>query len=309
MTITSEKITNLCEQWCLSVKTSNGGLAIGGNSEKFRLLANGINFHELDHQSLMASILGLSRVLLLPGLNTIVVQDHFDLWSWCGEIIVGSRSEYFSHEEHEIKSLFQASIRASLANCKKPVRSREEHRLQTEAEQNLPHHARYFLYDSFLVLAYISFPLLESTLKRVGSIYLNMDGTVKNAFQVLNRAGKPRKYKSGSQCSSIRDVLYLVYENIADSELKALLDEFRAHISSLDGSEDPFDLIYSWRNQSLHGSTNFQTIGGTLLNLCLVFCVYSLKDNYEQLRASIVSQLEREATHGHKGPWSFYPPY
>jgi hypothetical protein len=309
MTITSEKIANLCEQWCLSVKTSNGGLAIGGNSEKFRLLANGVNFHELDHESLMASILGLSRVLLLPGLNTIVVQDHFGLWSWCGEIIVGSRSEYFSHEEHEIKSLFQASIRASLANCKKPVRSREEHQLQSEAEQKLPHHARYFLYDSSLVLAYISFPLLESTLKRVSSTYLDMDGTVKFAFQVLNRTGKPRKYKTESQCSSIRDVLFLVYENIADSELKILLDEFRAHISSLDASQDPFDLIYSWRNQSLHGKTNFQTIGGTLLNLSLVLCVYSLKDNYEQLRASVVSQLEREAAHEHKSPWSFYPPY
>lgn len=309
MSITPEKIANLCEQWCSSAQTSDGGLAIGGESEKFRLLANGVNFHELDHQSLMASILGLSKVLLLPGLNTIVVQDHIGLWSWCGEIIVGCRSDYFSHEEHEIKSLFQASIRASLANCKKPVASREEHQAQSEAEQKLPHHARYFLYDSSLILAYISFPLLESTLKKVASIYLNMDGTVKSAFQVLNRSGKTRKYKTGSQCSSIRDVLYLVYENVADSELQVLLDDFRTHISSLGGSQDPFDLIYSWRNQSLHGSTNFQTIGGILLNLTLVLCIYSLKDSYEQLRTSVVEQLEREANHDHKSPWSFYPPY
>jgi hypothetical protein len=309
MTITPEKITNLCEQWCSSVKTTEGGLAIGGESEKLRLLANGVNFHELDHQSLMASILGLSNVLLLPGLNTVVVQDHFGLWSWCGEIIVGSRADYFSHEEHEIKALFQASIRASLANCKKPVASREEHQLQSEAEQKLPHHARYFLHDSSLILAYICFPLLESMLKKVASTYLDMDGTVKSSFQVLNRTGKPRKYKTGSRCSSIRDVLFLVYENIADSELKVFLDEFRVHISSLDGSQDPFELIYSWRNQSLHGSTNFQTIGGTLLNLSLVLCVHSLKDSYEQLRTSILEQLGWEASHEHKSPWSFYPPY
>ena len=309
MTITPEKIKSLCEQWCLSVKTPDGGMAIGANSEKFRLFANGVKFHELDHLSLMASILGLSKVLLLPGLNTIVVHDHFGLWSWCAEIIVGSRSEYFNHEEHEIKSLFQASIRASLANCKKPAGSREEHQLQYEAEQKLPHNARYFLYDSSLVLAYISFPLLESTLKRVCSTYLNMDGTVVSAFQLLNRAGKPRLYKIESQCSSIRDVLNLLYDKIADSELKILLDEFRVHISSLDGSQDPFDLIYSWRNQSLHGSTNFQTIGGTLLNLSLLLCVYSLKENYEELRTKVVEQCKLEEGHNFKSPWSFYPPY
>ncbi|PKH34543.1 hypothetical protein [Shewanella sp. ALD9] len=309
MTITPEKINSLCEQWCLSVKTPDGGMAIGGNSEKFRLFANGVKFHELDHLSLMASILGLSKVLLLPGLNTIIVQDHFGLWSWCAEIIVGSRSEYFSHEDHEIKSLFQASIRASLANCKKPAGSSEEHQLQYEAEQKLPHHARYFLSDSSLVLAYISFPLLESTLKRVSSKCLNMDGTVKSDFQVQNRAGKPRHYKTGTQCSSIRDALNLVYDQVADSELKVLLDQFRVHISSLDGSQDPFDLIYSWRNQSLHGSTNFQTIGGTLLNLSLLLCVYSLKDNYEELRDKVVEHCKWEEKHDHKSPWSFYPPY
>lgn len=309
MTITAEKITKLCEQWCSAVQTSGGGFAIGAQSEKYRLLANGLNFHELDHKCLMASILGLSKVLLLPGMNTVVVQDHFGLWSWCGEVLSGSRSEYFDQKEHEIKSLFQASIRASLANCKKPAASSEEHQLQYEAEQKLPHHARYFLYDSSLILAYISFPLLEATLKKVSSKYLNMDGTVKSEFQVLNRAGNPRKYKVASQCSSIRDVLFLVYEKVSDSDLKGYLNEFRNHLSSLDSTQDPFDLIYSWRNQSLHGSTNFQTIGGTLLNMTLVLCVYSLKDSYSQITKNIVEQLQREARHDHKSPCSFYPPY
>jgi len=111
MATTPEEIKSLCEQWCSSVKTPDGGMAIGANSEKYRLFANGVRFHELDHQALLASILGLSKVLLLPGLNTIVVDDHFGLWSWCAEVLVGSRSEYFSNEEHEMKSLFQASIR------------------------------------------------------------------------------------------------------------------------------------------------------------------------------------------------------
>lgn len=309
MATTPEEIKSLCEQWCSSVKTPDGGMAIGANSEKYRLFANGVRFHELDHQALLASILGLSKVLLLPGLNTIVVDDHFGLWSWCAEVLVGSRSEYFSNEEHEMKSLFQASIRASLVNFKKPARSSEEQQLQYESEQKIPHHARYFLYDSSLILAYIGFPLLESTLKRVSSTYLNMDGTVKSTFQVKNRAGKPRPYKIGAQCSSIRDVLNLVYDEIADSELKVLLQEFRVHISSLDDSQDPFDLIYSWRNQSLHGSTNFQTIGGTLLNLSLLLCIYSLKDNYEELRNKVIEQCRREESHDHKSPWSFYPPY
>ena len=79
MSISADEIRKLCENWCNAAKQPEGGFALGGETEKHRLLANGVQFHELGFDELMASITALSKVLLLPGLNTVVVQDHFGL--------------------------------------------------------------------------------------------------------------------------------------------------------------------------------------------------------------------------------------
>src|SRR5215217_116395 len=85
---TAAEIEKLCDDWCTASITPAGGMAIGANTEKFRLLANGVNFHELSHEQLCAALIGLSKVLLRPGLNTIVHQDHSALWAWCGELLL-----------------------------------------------------------------------------------------------------------------------------------------------------------------------------------------------------------------------------
>ncbi|NOX75476.1 MAG: hypothetical protein GXP17_02435, partial [Gammaproteobacteria bacterium] len=81
MTISAGGIKELCNNWCQAVQQPEGGFAIGGQSEQYRLLRNGIQFHDLDFEQLVAAIDGLTKVLLLPGLNTVVDQDHFGLWS------------------------------------------------------------------------------------------------------------------------------------------------------------------------------------------------------------------------------------
>lgn len=309
MEITSKFIEDLCENW-VKAATRNSGISIGSDSEKYRLLANGVQFHSLSFDCLKSAVLGLSRTILLPGLNTIVVQDHFGLWSWSGELISGIDSKYFEIEEREIKSLFEACIRASLTHCRKPPASAEEHMAQSEVEQALPHNARYYLQDSSLVLAYLAFPLLEAVLKKTCSSYFNMDGSVTRQFDVLNKANKTRTYKSGNICSSIRDELFLLYNKVASKELKNDLDEFRSHIMCLDSTIDPFDLVYNWRNESLHGSSNYQTIGGTLLNLSILIILHSMKSEFEEISNKIVSRCKRESEHASsRSSWSFYPPY
>ena len=314
MSVSADEIRTLCDNWCNAARKPEGGFAISGETEKYRLLANGVHFHELDFDELMASITGLSKVLLLPGLNTVVVQDHFALWSWSAEILLSRHTNFFTHEEHEVRSLFETCVRASLANCRKPPSGKEEWERQNKIQEQLPHHARYFLLNSALVLAYLGFPLLESITKRICSNFVQMDGTVIAPFQVLNKIGNVKEYDPNGrfnqkQCANLRDLLFLLYDQIADPDLKRLLSEFRQHISSLDSTEDPFDIIYKWRNQSLHGTTNFQTIGGTLLNLTSLICIYQLRDNYSDLRVKVLEQCRWESQHEHKSPWSFYPPY
>lgn len=229
MTLTAEEITKLCDAWCDASTTSEGGIAIGGASEQHRLLANNIVFHELDYGALCSALLGTSKVLLRPGLNTIIDRDHFGLWSWCGELLLSPRAEVFSHEQHEIKSLFETSIRAALAGCRKPSANREEWEEQNRISGLQPHHSKYFLQNSSLVLAYLGFPLLESITKRACSAYVGFDGSVNAQFQVLKKNGLSRVYDpAGSnfqkQCSSLRDLLFLLFNTVADPDLKHSLD-------------------------------------------------------------------------------------
>ena len=314
MTISAEEIKELCNNWCQAVQQPDGGLAIGGQSEKYRLLNNGIQFHDLDFEQLIAAIDGLTRVLLLPGLNTVVDQDHFGLWSWCSEVILFRETNFFENQENEIRKLFETCVRASLAHCRKPAADREEWQKQIDLEQQLPHHARYFLQESSLTLAYLGFPLLEAISKKVCHAYVNTDGRVIAPFSVPNKIDGIREYDPNGkwnqkQCSSLRDLLFLIYNELANVQLKRALTEFRDHISTLDNSEDPFDVVYKWRNQSLHGSTSFQTIGGTLLNLTLLIVVHQLSERYQTLKDKIIEHVKWEAQHDHKNPWSFYPPY
>jgi hypothetical protein len=311
MSLSAEEITRLCDAWCVASTPPEGGMVIGQDTEKYRLLANNIVFHELDYQALCAAILGTAKVLLRPGFNTIIDQDHFCLWAWCGELLLSPEAEIFSQEQHEVKTLFEISIRSSLVGCRKPPANREEWKEQNRISDLQPHHSKYFLDNNHVVLAYLGFPLLEAVVKRVCSAYVDFDGRVVSQFQVLKRNGQPKIYvpSSQQQCSSLRDLLFLLFEKVADKDLVNSLDIFRAHLFNLDNTLDPFDLIYQWRNQSLHGSTNFQTIGGTLLSLSLLIAISEIKHDFEQHRKKILEYCQWEASSSYRSPWSYYPPY
>lgn len=311
---TAAEIEKLCDDWCAASITPDGGMAIGANTEKHRLLTSGVVFHELSHGQLCAALIGLSKVLLRPGLNTIVHEDHFALWSWCAELFLSRQSQLFPVAQHEIKSLYETSFHAALATCRKPPSTKEEWQEQNRIQDLQPHHAKQLLRESSLVLAYLAFPLLEAVLKRACANYVAFDGQVISAFSVPNKQGNPKQYDPNGafrdrQCSSLRDLLLLHSTVVAGPQLKILMDRFRAHLTSLDGSQDPFDLLYGWRNQSLHGSTNFQTIGGTVLNLSLLISLFEIEHDFEQHRLQVLERCRWEAQSPIKSPWSFYPPY
>ena len=313
--VTVNKIKQLCDQWCDAVQNDGGGFIIGNATEKYRLLRNDVQFHELSYFQLIASVEGLTKVLLLPGLNTVIDQDHFFLWSWSAEVILSREIEYFKDEERDLRKLFEIVIRSALAHCRKPTATKDEWSQQVEIENQISHNAKYFIQESSTAMAYLCFPLLEGIAKKTCSNYLDLNGQVISAFSVPSRNGSTRTYDPSSnrstdkKCSSLRDLLWLVFNNVANQQLKNSIAEFRAHISNLEPSEDPFDVIYRWRNESLHGSTSFQTIGGTLLNLILLITLHQLSAEYSSKREAIVEQCRWNMQTGTKAPWSFYPPY
>jgi hypothetical protein len=145
----------LCNQWCEAAQNEGDGFTVGQNTEKFRLLRNDVQFHELCYFQLLASVEGLTKLLLLPGLNTVVDHDHCGLWSWSAEVILSIEVGYFNDEERDLKKLFEIVIRSSLTNCKKLTATKEEWQGQDEIDNQISHNVRDFFHCVLVVLRFI----------------------------------------------------------------------------------------------------------------------------------------------------------
>jgi hypothetical protein len=284
--MTPERIVELCGMFC--TETASG--TYSAKSQQYRLLENGISFHLLNYDALSTAIIGLSEVLLRPNLNTIVDSDHYALWGWCGELLLGPMAQIKIHNnklmDQEINNLYQTCIRAALAKCDRPTQQlpREEQRKKDIRAFMNPDGGQRLKSSSDMILAYLAFPLLEALLKQVCNEFITPDSkTIKNFTRTTFNNPKHIVHV-GTEISSLKILLNLLYDHVASADLKTLIDKYRFHISDVGAKLDAFELIYDWRCASLHGNTNFPTIGGVILNFCLLISVYQIKDEYELWR-------------------------
>jgi hypothetical protein len=301
-------IEGLCDAW-LDAATSGEGISIGDESEQHRLRNNGIRFHDLDFEGLRSACVGLTKVLLLPGLNTIVDFDHFLLWSWCGELLLGPNGKLTDDAASDLSQLATAAVRAALVEARPPTDEAFERARQ--AHEHLTPSGKEYLFRSHVALAYLSLPLLEAIARRACHEYVDLTGEVLSTF--------PRRsngtYDEGSRCSSVVDLLELLVSQVADEPLSNDVQLIRGTIAGASGSEDGFDTIWEWRNSSLHGEASYPTIGGTVLTLSLRIAIEEVKDDYEAVRERALVRARRAVeTSRNVGrwdppPWSFYPPY
>jgi len=308
----SQAIRNLCDSWKDAVIQPDGAIAIGGDSERFRLLANGVAFHDLDYDSMRAACIGLTSVLLLPGQNTVVDHDHHALWSWCGQLLCGSQSPYFngSMEDYPLRQLMELCFRASLVGTYRPDRAGWE---QMQASGRLLDvHAQAWTRGSHTALAYLAFPMLEGVTKRHCSDFVQMDGRAIQTWNALRTDGGTRAYQPGQRCSSLWDLLELLRGTVASDELRGDLTQLEAHLATFSDDGSPgFKVLYDWRNGSLHGASLNSTVGGTVLNTALLIALSSLREDYDAVRRQTLDQVRRDLQSGsaQRSPWSYYPPY
>ncbi|MDI2589890.1 hypothetical protein POF45_00395 [Pseudomonas sp. 681] len=284
--MTPERIMELCDGFC--VETASGNYS--AKSQKYRLLENGIVFHVLSYDALTTAITGLSEVLLRPGLNTIIDFDHYALWGWCGELLLGPMAQIKIHNnklmDQEINNLYQICIRAALAKCDRPTQQlpREEQRKKDSQAFLNPDGGQRLKSSSDVILAYLAFPLLEALLKQACNEFITPDSKVIKSFTRATFNNPSHVEPIGNKISSLKILLNLLYDHVASENLKKLIDQYRFHLSEVGEKLDAFELIYDWRCDSLHGNTNFPTIGGVILNLCLLISVYQVKDQFELWR-------------------------
>ena len=288
----------------------NGGIAIGGASEQYRLLNNEIVFHELNYDELRDAIVGLTDVLLLPGLNTIIDRDHEFLWSWLGELLLGRDGPLSTSTDREIASLAETAVRSALANVRPPTQESFD---RSELVRSLSeHNAVQFLQHAHLALAYLAFPLLEAICRRACSSYVDLNGTVLARFPRQNGGS----YNVSGKCSNVGDLLRLIEGTVSSGPLKSDLHEVLSHIQALSpGATDGATVVFDWRNSSLHGEVSLPTIGGTTLSLGLMIALDGVRDVYEDRRAAAINRAQWELQGFQSGsrwnpsPWSYYPPH
>lgn len=301
----AQLISDLCDSW-VAATTGAGAIQIGMASEQFRLRNNGLEPHDFTYAEVRAACIGLTRVLLLPGFNTIIDFDHRLLWAWCTEVLVGSHGQFFDASERDVRSLLGLACRASLAGVTRPDRSGfEESKRQYESMEP---NARELVTHAHEVLSYLSFPLLEGVLRKVARTFITYDGVVLVPFQ-----GKNRKYDANDRCNNLGDLLRLLEAQIAGPDLRQALDDLKKHLQLLVPGKDAFDIVYDWRNSSLHGEARLTTIGGTVLSMTLIIALDQIQPNYDALRADVMKQiaweLQTAPLTGHRSPWAYYPPW
>jgi hypothetical protein len=164
--------------------------------------------------------------------------------------------------------------------------------------------------------AYLSFPLLEAMLKKWCSAFVNYDGTAVQQWdapdlrhkRVYDKNKRKRPYDQKTRpCSSIQDLLFLLCERIAPAnpELKADLDAVRSYLQTLCPQRDPFNTVYWWRNQSLHGQ-RFAPLGRIVWSIALLLALFLLRPSFEARRSGVQAMLRFRQNTGHHRPFTFY---
>jgi hypothetical protein len=305
--LSSQEIKRLTDQWRNNA-LGTLGIGIGPQSEQYRLHSNSIGFHELEYDELRTAAVELTKLLLVPGMNTIIDLDHYLFWSWCAELLVGQNGP-LSRLDKEIYTLAQTTARAALAEARPPTREARDRARQVDSL--LTNSASRFLESSRIALSYLCFPLLEAVARRACRTFMDINGLVLQSFPRSSGGS----YQVNKRCSNVGDVLRLLRDQVADGILQADMNDLLSYVAAIDGSTDGYETVFVWRNSSLHGEATYQTIGGTIYTLALLIALDEIKSDYIQFRDDAVARVKREISiaqasgSSFKSPWSFYPPF
>lgn len=276
-----------------------GGSRIGEHTECHRLSRNGIFFHQLAYGELMSAIGHVTSTLLLPGLNSVIALDHLHLIAWCQQVILDRNHSSLSPLEHrhyhKMTEICSSLKLIDLHNSGEINRSTEWLTIMGERG---------------MMIACLAFPLLEAGLKICCSDFVDINGDIKQDFEIslinkLNQTYKQKFKVNDKKISSLKVLLQLYHELVAPTPAKEAISIIKHSLTRLHPEVDPFQLIYDWRNSTLHGADSFSTISGTILGLAFIVEISKEQDKYEELRKQTIDNCRFKSKY--ENPmWYFY---
>jgi hypothetical protein len=264
---------------------------------------NGIWSWRYQIQSFPFSLTCELPILLTRSLNAQTMNfDHRVLWSWIAQILQDSRNQN-PVTDHDLVEAYKLLVRINLASLGQPPMNEEIAKLNQIISTIVSDHVKEMVMHSLELATVLSYPLLERLLKLKCSAFVNLDGDVTTSFSISLRNSP---FQVGQRISSLEALLLLFEERVASPATAALLNRFKSEVERIFGSsQQVYSLIYSWRNNMLHGSVLRQANLGVIVNLICLLLLDSIQSNYSSLARNF---SQRPSMPGFPDPWQFYPP-
>jgi len=307
MSTSDDRIVALCDELATklddAVTRAGGGLIVDFDLEQFRLRNNGICWPDLSYGELQTACAALLRVGVLRNGYSIVDQDHLYLWSWIAQLLHAHPPEVTEPiAAHDTLCL---AVRAALAPVRLSGLDQNTQELFNLVDRLIPYHLRELRTHSSEILTYLAFPALEAALRLACGDFVDSKGFVLAPFASVGG----RSYAPGNRCSNLRDLLLLLYDRVAPSDLRDMLTRIRVHLSTLDSTTDPFELVFAWRNSTLHGERQLSTVSATVLTIGLLVGLHTIESDFGARQSRARKIADWEIGRGLYGrSYGFFPP-
>lgn len=293
-----DKILQLCDNWLKTVVKPDRSGVHNGSEQKFTLKAN-IDFRKLSINEIQACCIGLTNRLHYRNIGTFIDRDQTIFRSWIGQLFCTSNfkqtlnnDEIHSHVCDIIIPMILTSTDVlfdlSIDKRGKPI-------------EGYDYNLRRFIASSHTILRYLSYPLLEACTRKLCNNFITSDGIVTHQFSVTGRT-----YNIHNKCSSLEHLLILLESSVAKAELKFFLNKIKATITRITGSTTPFEILYSWRNQTLHGNQFSGIAGDLIFNISILFLLEVARSNYVELSKEAYKVYEKSIQRNIRSSNSYY---
>ena len=246
-----------------------------------------VQLENLDCSQLLDGLTQCLNSTVFPNFGTIGSFDLNHFWGWCGQLVVSHDSP--SIDTYNVRHILMDAIAGANAG------------IGDSNTEGLRHFDKLLLSRSQRTFTYITFPLLEATLRLANHSHITPDGKVSAQFRRVSGS----LYRTGDFCSSIKDLLNHYYQNI-DSRKQALIDKC-FNSASIPANTCPFDNIYKMRNSLLHGNDSNESVGSIILTISLVILLIHFESEFSQMQNSSRRVTMTYTDSSHRPQWSLYP--
>jgi len=287
MTPSFEDILNLYRARAAMMPIGGGSIPVYEMQRISPVQQGIVQLENLDCSQLLDGLTECLNSTVFPCFGTIGSFDIHHFWGWCGQLVVSHDANLI--DNYNIRHILMDAVAGANAGIG-----------NTQIDE-LCHFDKLFISRSQRTFSYITFPLLEATLRLANSSHINPDGTVSAQFRKVS--GK--LYQIGGYCSSIKDLLNHYYQNI-DPRKQALLDKcFSSALMTANAC--PFDHVYKMRNSLLHGNDSNGSVGSIILTISLVILLIHFESEFSKMQESSrwVTKTFRDSSQ--RPQWSLYP--